>query len=302
MTDVSASSPIVVGVDGSPSSEEALDFAIDEAGRRHLPLMLVCAWSVDYAGETLGTLEPHLLEGCRSVVAAAQQRVESRARTVAVTTRVVRSQAAAALIAASADADSVVVGSRGLSPVRAAIVGSTSMQVAEHASAPVVVVRKRSSNTTNSGHRPDVVVGFDGMDQSGAALEYAVTQAAERRRGLTVMHIHDVDFVESTMGLPEPDQGWTAFATEEKAAIAEATAEWRERYPAVEMQTKILRGRVTETLVAASEEAELMVIGSRGRGGFRGLLLGSVSRSVLHRAGCPVAVVRGPRASAVAAS
>ena len=123
-------------------------------------------------------------------------------------------------------------------------------------------------------------------------MAYAVAQAAQRNSDLTVVHAWDVGLVQGTLALNAPIEVWEGFEDERITLTAEAAAGWAETYPDVAINPRAVRGRPVDALVEASANAELLVVGSRGRGGFLGLLLGSVSRPVLHLAHCPVAVVR----------
>ncbi len=294
MTPVPTIPAVVVGVDGSGSSTQALDWAVDEASRRRLPLHLICAWAVDYAAGAIGAVVPIIEDECRAVLQDARRRIAVAAPTAQVTSSQVQGQAAAALIAASRTADTVVVGSRGLGALGGVLAGSTSMQVATHAECPVVVVREPS---TAEASLPRVIVGVDGSEVSADAIGYAFQQAAQRDLGLTVVHAWDVQFVSGVLATTTTLEAWQQLGDEERTVTAESVAGWREKYPDVEVRTHVLRGHALESLIAHSRGAELLVVGSRGRGGFRGLLLGSVSQGVLHQAHCPVAVVRphGPK-------
>ncbi len=160
----------------------------------------------------------------------------------------------------------------------------------------------------------DIIVGVDGSGSSRAALHWAYRQAARTGANLHVIHVYSVDQAES------PAHGSLAFTTDRDLAsqLTEAERRWheqrRERAKEVaehlvaglisevsdelgdaEVTQEVLLGeRVAETLVARSRNADLLVVGSRGRGGFRGLLLGSVSQQCTHHADCPVVVVRVP--------
>jgi nucleotide-binding universal stress UspA family protein len=186
----------------------------------------------------------------------------------------------------------VVVGHRGLGGFTGLLVGSVGVQVAAHAAGPVVVVRPHSAAAGASAGR--VVVGIDGSPLSRAALGFGFEAAARRGVGLTAVHawtepvstgpgdmlplVYDADDVDA----------------EETRLLAEALAGWAEKYPDVPVDRKVVRGRAAEALVAESAGAALLVVGSPGRGGFTGLLLGSVSQAALHHADCPVAIVRPP--------
>lgn len=282
-------SSIVVGIDGSDSSRQALDWATEEATRRQLRLHLLCAWHSDYAAETVAPLVPSLEDECRSVLETAAAHAKTVAPGLDVRTRTVHAQTASALIAASRHADTIVVGSRGLGAVKEAFLGSTSMQLAVHASCPVVVVREVAA-----GHDPTrrVVAGVDGSDLSVQATGYAFEQAAHRGLGLTVLHAWDPNVYTSGVAMTVLVDTWNELEVEQEIITSAALAGWAEKYPDVDVRTHVVQGRPADILIDASQGAELVVVGSRGRGGFRGLLLGSVSRNVLDRAHCPVAVVR----------
>jgi nucleotide-binding universal stress UspA family protein len=288
MTD-STTPSVVVGVDGSDSGRHALDWAVEEATRRRLPLHLLCAWQSDYAAETVAPLVPSIEEDCRSILEAAAANAKTVSPGVEVRTSTVHAQAASALIAASRHADSVVVGSRGFGAVKESFLGSTSMQLAAHAACPVVVVREP---VTQHDATRRVVVGVDGADLSIEATGYAFAQASQRGLGLTVLHAWDANVFTSGVAMSALVEPWAELVNEQDEITSAAIAGWTGRYPDVEVHTQVVQGRPADILVDTSEGAELLVVGSRGRGGFRGLLLGSVSRHVLHRAHCPVAVVR----------
>ena len=288
MTDTTAR-PVVVGVDGSEGSRVALAWAVDEATRRRLPLTALCAWQSDYAPDTVAPLFSTIEENCRSILGAATAEARELSPEIDIHTSTVHAQAASALIAESRHADTVVVGSRGLGAVKEAIVGSTSMQLAAYASCPVVVLRENPGRVDPNRR---VVVGVDGSDLSVEATGYAFAQASDRELGLTVLHAWDAAFFTSTVALSALVETWDDLEAEQETITSAAIAEWVAKYPHVDVRTDVVQGRPSDILVGASDGAEMVVVGSRGRGGFRGLLLGSVSRSVIHRARCPVAVIR----------
>jgi nucleotide-binding universal stress UspA family protein len=279
---------VVVGLDGSQGSRLGLDWAIEDAARRHRPLHLLCAWQFETA-ETVTPLRPSIEDECRSILDAAAAHARAGSRGLDVQTSMVHAHPAAALIEASRNADTVVVGSRGLGAVKELLIGSISMQVAVYALSPVVVVREV---ITQDGTPGGVVVGVDGSELSVEATGFAFEQASQRGLKLTVLHAWDPTFYTSAVALSALFDTWDDVEVGEEVVTSEAIAGWAEKYPDVEVRTQVLPGRPADTLVDASETAELVVVGSRGRGGFSGLLLGSVSRNVLHRAHCPVAVVR----------
>lgn len=289
MTENPSPSPIVVGVDGSTFSARALDWAIDEASRRDRPLWLISAWAMDYTAGVIGTLIPFIQEECESLLAEARRRVQTRAPALRVTTQAVQGQAAAALTEASKKARLVVVGSRGLGSFQAALAGSTSVALAAHAHCPVVVVHEQSPPTSSPRR---VLVGVDGSPASADALRYAFEQATARGLGLTAVHAWGVHLLEGTLAVTGLIGDLQELAQEQEAMTTEWLTPWREKYPTVDVHTQVTQARPVDALAEASHEAELLVVGNRGHGGFTGLLLGSVSRAVLHRAHCPVAVIR----------
>lgn len=292
MTGTAPSHAVVVGVDGSAASTLALDWAVDEARRRTLPLHLLTAWSVRFAQASPMVVAPLDAPDPEGILREAADRVRSLAPSVRVTTESTGSSPSAALVEASHTAECVVLGSRGHSGLGSAIVGSTSMQVATHAACPVVVVRE----VTKAGDsRPGVVVGIDGSPVSTEAIHYAFAQAASRGVGLVAVHAWHVEFVEGGYALGSTEETWDRLMQEEYAVTSESLAGLAEQYPDVDVTRHVVREHPVAALVTMSQGAELLVVGSRGLGGFRALLIGSVSQGVLHRAHCPVAVVR-PRA------
>jgi nucleotide-binding universal stress UspA family protein len=224
------------------------------------------------------------------VVTTAMGVVAAMAPDLQATAHSVTGFAPTTLIAASRLTATVVVGSHGRSALPSALLGSVSQQVAIHASCPVVVVREVGALDGSASRR--VVVGVDGSEASQPALAYAFAYAASTGSGLTAVHTWWWEPLEG-VSLGEPWTGdWTQIASQETTVISEMLAGWTEKYPDVPVRPHVVRGDPVIELLEQSRDASLLVVGSRGRGGFIGLLLGSVSRRVLKRATCPVAVVR----------
>jgi nucleotide-binding universal stress UspA family protein len=181
-----------------------------------------------------------------------------------------------------------VIGDRGLGGVTGLLVGSVATALAAHAESPVVVVRANGIDELPDPSAP-IVVGVDGSPVSEAALAFAYEAAAARGVPLVAVHTWWDVFVDPAVA---PLLDWDAIASDERQVLAERLAGWSEKYPDVSVQPVILRDRPAHALVEQSRRAQLVVIGSRGRGGFTGLLLGLVSHAVLHRAPCPVAIIR----------
>ncbi|MBO3085675.1 universal stress protein [Cellulomonas fengjieae] len=265
---------IVVGYDGSPQAQQALAWAAQEARRERRALRLV-----------------HVGEGDGQSLDAAVERVRSEAPGVEVTADVEADRSVPrALIRLSSDAHLLVVGSRGRGGFEGLLLGSVSSAVAAHAHCPVVVVRQVPDASSTSGVRP-VVVGVDGSPTSVRAIDLAFDQASWRNAPLVAVHAWDLP---AMMGPVPP---WTLEEVEqllvtEKAVVAESLAGHADRYPDVKVETVVQLGAPAPVVLDAASDAQLLVVGSRGRGGFGGLLLGSVSQVVVSHASCPVVVVQ----------
>jgi nucleotide-binding universal stress UspA family protein len=278
---------IVVGVDGSPSSDLALDWAVVECTRRGLPLHIIHAFPDGYPmtnigmGYAIGSLRRNA-DRVRSGALARAHRTNPE---LFITCGDPALGPASALVRASESADTVVVGSSGRS-AGGLLLRSISVQVASHARAPVVVV-----HDTSAPVGAPVVVGVDGLALSKNAIAYAYAQASSRGVGLTVVHGWWLEYVEGTPASAVWSVDWQQFAEQEQALVAESLAGWQDRYPDVPVRRHSVRGLPVEALVRQSENACLVVVGTRGRTGFSELLIGSVSQGVMHRAHCPVAIV-----------
>lgn len=288
------SSPrIVVGVDDHPASRTALDWAADVAAQRHLPLHLVHAAFRPLHGPAAAPNPDHSTAETEAVLAAATARVREVWPGVEVTTSTAHGNPAVLIVDSSRGATMVVVGARSRGALRSAMLGSTSVDVAAHSHAPVVVVRQLPQQLPQ---RAGVVVGTDGSALSAAAIAAAFQEADQRSLPLTVVHAWFLDYVEGGAGyggiVPGHADVRRQIADAEVAVAAEAIAGWSEKYPDVGVRQHVVNAHPVQALVDHSRGAELVVVGSRGRGGFTGLLLGSVSQGVLHHAQCPVMVVR----------
>ncbi|MEU1883590.1 universal stress protein [Streptosporangium sp. NPDC020072] len=275
---------VVVGTDGSPSAEAAVGWAAEDAVRRGGALRIVHVRE-DWRRGTPRELEESLTEEARGVLETAASLARGRAPGVDVTTSLETGRPVEVLRREAEDAEQIVIGSRGRGGFAGLLLGSVSLSLAGHVAVPVVVVRGEE----HGGHG-GVVVGFDGSPESEAALEYAFGEAARRGAGLRALHAWQ---------LPVMAVGSVAYTpliedisgTEERLAT-EILAPWRERHPEVEVEQTVLFEHPVFALGEASKAADLVVVGSRGLGGFGSAVLGSVSHGVLHHASCPVAVVR----------
>jgi len=299
---------VVAGVDGSGPSQAALDWAIDEATRRGLPLHLVHAQGIDdtiaaalinapawrgHGKQDLGE-EPELNEvpvapeTYDDVLAASIDRARALAPRVRVSVEAPRDHPSQRLVGLSKRANCVVVGAQGHSLIRGLLLGSVSTQVAAHGRCPVVVVREP---TVPVARLPRVVVGVDGSPVSIRAIEYAFEQASWRGVGLTAVHAWWLEYMHGVIVTTSSSKEWARLAEQQQVLVSESLVGWREKYPDVDVREHIVRSRPVAALLDHCADAELLVVGSRGRGGFGGLVMGSVSHAVLQRAQCPVAVV-----------
>jgi len=291
---------IVVGVDDSAGSARAVDWAAAEAARRHGSLRLVHA-AADLTpfgaeGAVYGVVNMDL-EGLderaamvMSRATALLDRVAADVRrthpTLEVSTRLVRDNAAAALRQESEDAGMTVVGSRGAGRLTGVILGSVALSIASDNPAPVAVVHRHDPIDATG----PVVVGVDASPGSEGAIALAIEEAALRNTGLVAVHswndfVIDQEFPELPLVVD-----LDAIEQEEYALLSEQLAGWQDKYPDLQIQHNVVRRRPTHALLEASKNAQLLVVGSRGRGGFTGLLLGSTSHALVAHGFCPVIV------------
>jgi nucleotide-binding universal stress UspA family protein len=283
--------PIIVGFDGSDQSVAALDWALDEAERRELPVHLLVARDMPFPSHPGLPTSPWPEELAHELLQGARDHAEKRSPRVGVTASIVVGRPARRLVEASRKAHTVVVGNGHHSALGEAVAGSTSSQVAAHAQCTVVVV----DNGTSRQSPAVVVVGVDGSQANEPAIAYAFEAAALRGAELVAVHAWWLD-VPDRVGLSWiSEESLSRVAQEQEALLAEALSGWSQKYPDVVVRRDLSRQRPVDALLAAAKTAELLVVGSRGHGGFAGLILGSVSQALLHRAHpCPVAVVHSP--------
>jgi nucleotide-binding universal stress UspA family protein len=282
---------IVVGVDGSAESDAALRWAALEAQRHGAKLIVLHAYEPGQYGIRTPLEDTHqrdLQRIAQAIVDSAVTEVRSLAPAVRVWGETTSGAAAAGLIRASRAGATVVVGSRGRGGFAGLRIGSVSQHVAAHATGSVVVVR----DGTGRADGP-VVVGVDEGDESDVALTAAFEEAALRAARLVVLHAYVPAVRTWGLDLPPEVEDEHARQTVESDQLAAIVAPWREKFPAVQVEAVAVEGQAAARLVDASATAQLVVVGSRGRGGFAGLLLGSVGLHLLHHAGCPVLIARG---------
>ncbi|MEV0173582.1 universal stress protein [Streptomyces sp. NPDC050803] len=286
--------PVVVGVDGSESSLTAVEVAAREAALRGVGLRLVHAfgWPSVHVPPGVPPWSParagvrELIDG---TLAEAERRAHTAAPQVEIAREVVVGEPVMVLELEARTASLVVVGSRGLSRFGSLLLGSTAAHLAAHAGCPVLVVRGRPEPAG------PVLLAVDGSPQAEPAVEFAFAQASLHGIDLVALHAWNTRterVYEAPGDPPFVTYDEDRLRDEEERVLAEALGGLREKYPDVEVRRRLVRGRIRHTLIEATADAGLVVVGARGRGGFTGLLLGSVSQAVLHHAHCPVAVVR----------
>ncbi|MER7014465.1 universal stress protein [Saccharopolyspora sp. NPDC000359] len=264
----------VVGVDGSASALAAVRWAAVDAALHRVPLRVVHVEPTSGGPGPAGRDDP-LAAACQ---AAGGTEVE-------VFPELHQGLPHEVLVEESARARRVVVGTRGVGERIGVAVGSTAEAVAMRAECPVVVVRGQEPEPD----RP-VLLGVDGSAVGEAAVGVAFEEAAVRRVPLVAVHVW-ID-VELDPWVPTDDREWAEIEESEREVLAERLAGWREQHPDVPVRRVVERDRPVRYLVEHAKEAQLVVVGSRGRGGMTGMLLGSTSRALLHVAPCPVLVAR----------
>ena len=286
--------PVVVGVDFSTDSRAAIEAAAQEARQLRAPLRLVHAtpYPVVYATAAIATWDMDtVLRDAQQELATFSAEVAARYPGLPVTQTVVAGGASAVLLDQSRFASLVVVGTRGHGGFTGLRAGSVSTQVATHAAIPVLVVPAEPAAIPDG----PVAVGVDGSPAAEAALGFAIDHAAARGVPLLAVYAWDVPPRHNLGPITRTHYDPAEAQAESERLLAEALAGWADKYPDVPVRRRVVHSlSPAACLRDASAGAGLLVVGSRGRGGFTGLLLGSVSRSLIGHARCPVAVVHAP--------
>jgi nucleotide-binding universal stress UspA family protein len=262
---------VVVGADGSSSSLAAVETAAREARRRRAALRVVYAlnWPVRPMYSPLDTTPLNRL------VSEAADRARSVAPEVTVTEAMVPGDTVSVLDAESRAADLLVVGARGAGGFIGMLLGSTAASLTAHSRCPVMVAREESADTG------PIVLCVDGSPAGETAVEFAFAEAALRGAEIAAVHVWLPDHAPAGTGVEPAER-----------LLAQALAGHAEKHPDVTVRREVASGEAREVLIESSRNAQLVVVGARGRGGFTGLLLGSVSQALLHHAHSSVVVVR----------
>ncbi|WP_159850359.1 universal stress protein [Nocardia sp. CY41] len=277
--------PVLVGIDGSESGLTAVRFAAAAAARRHAPLHIVesIPAPTDFGpGVALEEIDYDIYrKQATAALEAAREAATTAAAPIgelAVTTEVAEAPPVPVLRDRSESARLLVVGTHGLGAFSRTILGSVSTALARHAACPVAVVPVDAE-----GADGPVVVGVDGSSWSVRAIEIAFDEAAHRGAELVAVHTWSEFFRYDSRA--EMQQAGAEL-------LAESLAGYGERYPEVPVRRVVVEDRPAKRLLEVGENAQLIVVGSHGRGGFAGMTLGSVSQAVLHGATVPVIIAR----------
>lgn len=291
-------SPVVVGMDGSVEATRAADYGAWEAKRRGVPLRLVFAYQpTPMWGPAILITNDYVWDRdwARETLIRAEKEVTGAHPDITVQSAVVAGGAAYALVEESRNASLVVLGTRASGGLVGHLSGSVAAQVAAHAHTPVVVLRpSEGTDRVDPEANGRVVVGLDGSAESQAALAFAVEEAVARGVDLDAVYVWSMLEVRD-IGPIIPD-GYDLTEEQDKALrlLTEATEGWSDRYPDLTINRRLVHG--LDPVVGLAREgdgADLIVVGSRGHGGFLGLRLGSTVDGLIRCANAPIAVVRG---------
>jgi nucleotide-binding universal stress UspA family protein len=284
-------SGILVGVDGSAESDAAIRWATHEAVMRHVAVTLThvvppvaASWPTGpvYADitEWQRNNASHVLEQALKTI----QAIVSESLLPDVHTETVNSSVVPALVSASANKQMTVVGSRGSDALGRLLLGSVSTGLLHHASCPVAIIRPEPESSDSDA---PVLLGIDGSPASEAATTLAFDEASRRGVDLVALHAWSDVAVFPILGMD-----WHEYESQGHEILSERLAGWQEQYPDVHVQRRLVCDQPARWLTRESQHAQLVVVGSRGRGGFASTWLGSVSNAVAQSANIPVLVVR----------
>ena len=274
--------PVVCGYDGSQDARRAVAWAAAWARDHGTSLEVISA------DRAVGRVVAFDETARANVEGAMRDQLAELTADVPATYRVVADSPVGALVGAGRDASAIIVGSRGLTAREDFAMGSTSAGVVEHATCPVIVITPRTPEAPAGG---PVVLAADGSPASDAAVAFAFAEA--ERRGVDLRAIHSVEVPRLPgASLFDLDQLAESVLAEDEKEVLDSLAPHEARHPGVTVELVLVVGEPATTIADEATDAALLVTGSRGHGGFAGLLLGSVSRRLLQTAPCAVAVIR----------
>jgi nucleotide-binding universal stress UspA family protein len=295
MSSESADRGILVGVDGSDRSDAAVRWAAREAGLRNVPLSVVHVlptpmggwggWGITAIPLPEDFFQQLEAEGRRIIADATRVAKEAVGDTADIRVRgeVIYAPSASTLVELSNNSQMIVVGCRGQGGLQRVLLGSISTALVHHAHCPVAVIHDEAV----AGSDAPVVVGIDGSPASELATAIAFDEASWR--GVELVALHAWSDAESSE-LPTPQ--WSVVCPGAEEELAERLAGWQERYPDVRVRRVVVMDQPARHLLIEAGSAQLVVVGSHGRGGFARMLLGSVGTAVVHAARVPVIVAR----------
>ncbi|WP_112237746.1 universal stress protein [Kribbella monticola] len=275
---------VLVGVDETPESQLALRWAIQAAAARGTGVRIVRAY-LDQVAQwpaigAEGFIPPSQADRYQTELDAAVDIVRDRLGYENGSGWLANQPAANAILTEAPQAELIVLGSKGGTKLGAAVLGSVATAVTAKAPCPVVVVR----GTPADG---PILIGTDGSEDSDAAVRFGFEEAQRTGSDLQVVYCWQ-PMGRNEVSIDEAEELL-------KDWLADSLAPYRDKFPGVRVRAEVVAGRPSVVLVERSSGCSMVVVGSRGRGGVRGLLLGSVSQNLLHHANCPIAVVRPPR-------
>ncbi|MCQ4623380.1 universal stress protein [Corynebacterium sp. CCUG 70398] len=286
---------VVVAVDGGEPSNNAVRWAANTANKRGVPLRLASSYTMPQFLYAEGMVPPQelyddLQNECLRKIADARDIALEVAPDIKIGHTVAEGSPIDMLLDLSKESTMIVMGSRGLGGLSGMVLGSVSAAVVSHASCPVVVVRDDNAVTEDTKYGP-VVVGVDGSEVSVKATQVAFEEAQARGAELVAVHTY-MDNSSPAAGAIVTEDQLQQVDQQRAKKLEDALSSFSAEFPDVAVRKVVTRDRPVRALVEQAQGAQLLITGSHGRGGFKGMLLGSTSRALLQAAPCPMMVVR----------